>query len=1207
MKRKQQIKCLIGGVTAALGLSSFGLFLYSNGTKLIHASNATNYSITMSSSNAVSEDSEVQLKTQLGNDVTFTYYRVTTPNSGDHTKIMEDGHITNNDNILSITSITAVFTGNLKVASSNSEGDFNSYSALTTGVEFTFDDSPYYIDLFADGGACYLTNAVIKFACAQNPAAEKVVYRRVTDSSEITSGNYMIVYENGNKVFNATSDLASNYISATITNHEIEYKDSLSNAVLAYNKDEGSLMNAQGKYIGHDVSSGTGNRIDFFDEPYANEISLSGFDAFVECGSYIIKYNANSGQTRFRYYNSSTQQLVQLYKATSNKSIYAKSISLSMDSSNLLIGENGQINVTYNPVNTSKRDITWTSSDSEVASVSSNGLVTANKVGDAVITASVKKAAGYAIDSITVHVSKIDVTGVSLNKSSLDLTTIDDPVTLVATITPSNATYKNVTWSSSKEEVATVENGVVTPVSEGETTITVASTDNPSATATCVVTVTKVIPPTIFTYDFQDKSWGTESNAWTSGKAGAGYSNGGVQVTAAASGANATTKDTFNKVQKVTVTYCTNTSSGAGSITVKIGSTAIDTKNVTSTGGTSGRDLVFTSDGTKSGTINITVTCSTNSIYVKSCKIECAPNEPTDPTGVAFENNELSLKAGASKQLSVVYTPSYANQNLDLTWDSSDKTVATVSSSGLVTVNNDAPVDSTTTITAKLSKFVAIPAASLTLTVTEDTPLQKTDIKHTYKEYNANNIYTLDSCPTTGSPKLLIVPVWFTNSSTYISNRNNVRDDIIKAYLGTTSETGWNSVKTFYETESAGAMSLTGVVTDWYECGKASTEFYTEDEGADATCDLVTSAVNWYFSGKSSSEKKAFDTDGNGYLDGVMLIYASPDHQAMSSAGDNMWAYCYWMQDDSKKNTNNPGPNVFFWASYDFMYDSSTSSSRTGKTSYNSGDCSNCNVDAHTFIHEMGHVLGLEDYYDYGNNNYSPAGGFSMQDYNVGGHDPYSVMAYGWADPYIPTESTTITIGDFQSTHDFILLTPEWNAYDSPFDEYLLLELYTPTGLNELDSTYTYAGTLKGPAVPGIRLWHVDARLLYVNQTSGNRYVYNKNNMTTNPSYSGSGVYGVTHAFANSYNSSSYGSPLGSAYYDYDILHLIRNNKSTILKTQSKLSSSDLFKQGDSFTFSDFSKQFPVIGTLNKGVSLGWSFTISALSSTSATIVLTKA
>lgn len=77
--------------------------------------------------------------------------------------------------------------------------------------------------------------------------------------------------------------------------------------------------------------------------------------------------------------------------------------------------------------------------------------------------------------------------GVSLNKTSTSITA-GDSETLTATVSPSNATNKNVTWTSSNTAIATVNNGVVTAVNAGSATITVKTADG-NYTASCVVEV----------------------------------------------------------------------------------------------------------------------------------------------------------------------------------------------------------------------------------------------------------------------------------------------------------------------------------------------------------------------------------------------------------------------------------------------------------------------------------------------------------------------------------------------------------------------------------------------------------------------------------------------------------------------------------------------------------------------------------------------
>lgn len=612
---------------------------------------------------------------------------------------------------------------------------------------------------------------------------------------------------------------------------------------------------------------------------------------------------------------------------------------------------------------------------------------------------------------------------------------------------------------------------------------------------------------------------------------------------------------------------------------------------------TSDDESVSVADGlvtaVSEGEATVTATAKDGSGVAATCAVTVSY---VDATGISLSPSNLEIYTDQTSQLVVTFTPSNAS-NKNVTWDSDNEAVATVTN-GVVSGLTEG--SATITATSEDGGFTA--TCSVSVSVAPE--VEKVTLQSTYMDYVENNVYDIDSCPTVGTGKLLVIPVWFLDSSTYITSeakKSNVRSDLQKAYFGTEAETGWNSVKSFYEEQSKGALTLEGTVTDWYPANQYSTYYYSETDGSDLTSMLVESATNWYFSNNPSESRSDYDRDDNGYLDGIMLIYGSPDYSALTnneSIDDyNMWAYCFWLQKTTLNSVVNPGPNVYFWASYDFMYGSLTASSRAG-SSYASGDTSYCSVDTHTYIHEMGHVFGLDDYYDY-SNQYNPAGGFSMQDYNVGGHDPFSVMAAGWAKPYIPLSSVTITIGDFQSSHDLILLTPSWNTNDSPFDEYMLLELYTPTGLNEFDSAHQYSGGYpKGPSVPGIRLWHVDARLT--------RYVSGsyQTTLSTNPNLSN-----VYTAMSNTYYSAEakdYISPLGSSYADYNLLQLIRNNTFSSYKPTADLSSSDLFKLGDTFAMGTYASQFVNSGKLNSNTNLGWSFTVDSLSSSSATITLSR-
>ncbi len=592
---------------------------------------------------------------------------------------------------------------------------------------------------------------------------------------------------------------------------------------------------------------------------------------------------------------------------------------------------------------------------------------------------------------------------------------------------------------------------------------------------------------------------------------------------------------------------------------------------------------------------------TSSSVAPASSSTTVAPSTSVAPsvvylTNVTFQSS-ASLSEGETLKLNPTYTPSNATDKT-LSWSSNNQSVASVNN-GTITANSagSAVISATYKTSATTTK-----TTSCTVTVTSSGSISKTELKYTYDDYTEQAGY--DSCPQTGNVKLLIIPIWFTDSTSYVSDskKESVRSDIQKAYVGTNTDTGWRSVKTFYEEESLGKLSLSATVSSWYSCGKASS-YYETDNDTSKTTALVTTATNWYFTNNSSDSRSNYDSNKDGFIDGVMLIYAAADYGAKGQEDGNLWAYCYWTNNEANKS--NPQACTFFWASYDFMY-GTNASSRAG-SSYAGGDTSHCTIDAHTYIHEMGHVFGLEDYYDNcEQTRLCPAGGFSMQDWNMGGHDPFSVMAYGWANPYIPTSTTTITLNDFQSSHDVILLAN--HTVDSPFDEYLLIELYTPTGLNKFDSDYAYNNYDRGPSQVGIRLWHVDARLTYttnMDESESDPYYFEPEYSTslfTNPyehDY-------INTAMANSYGG-DYGSYLGSDYYDYNLLQFLRNSTSETYQPANQMDNNDLFKAGSTFNMNTYKSQFYRSGKMNSNTALGWSFTVNSISNNQASITVTKA
>jgi len=164
------------------------------------------------------------------------------------------------------------------------------------------------------------------------------------------------------------------------------------------------------------------------------------------------------------------------------------SVSVSPTSPSVHVGDTRQFTANVQPANAPNRNVNWSSSNTNVATVNSSGLVTAHAAGTATITATT--VVGGRTGSSTITVNPIIPTSVSVSPSS-DSIQISQTRTLTANVQPTNATNRNVTWSSNNTSVATVNanTGVVTAHAAGTATIT-ATTVSGGRTGSSTITVT---------------------------------------------------------------------------------------------------------------------------------------------------------------------------------------------------------------------------------------------------------------------------------------------------------------------------------------------------------------------------------------------------------------------------------------------------------------------------------------------------------------------------------------------------------------------------------------------------------------------------------------------------------------------------------------------------------------------------------------------
>lgn len=314
---------------------------------------------------------------------------------------------------------------------------------------------------------------------------------------------------------------------------------------------------------------------------------------------------------------------------------------------------------------------------------------------------------------------------------------------------------------------------------------------------------------------------------------------------------------------------------------------------------------------------------------------------------------------------------------------------------------------------------------------------------------------------TEGEVKALIIPIDFVD---YRFNNNQI-ERLDKAFFGTEQDTGWESVKTYYKKSSYDKLSFSGTITEVYQSSKKSS-FYTAlyNNGEDADYVLIKEALE-YLDPKINFAD--YDLNKDGYIDALYFIYSTPvyyggSHFFDKNQSDLWWAYVYQYYTDEIELYDGVEAYYYLWAGYDFMDEAFTEEGFTDQQ---------ININAATYIHETGHMLGLEDYYDY-DDSVGPKGGLGgadMMDYTVGDHTSFSKIMMGWTTPYVASnENFEIKIRPFESSGDVILVTNDWK--DSFFDEYFLIDYYTPTGLNE-----GHAGYWGLFSISGIRIYHVNS------------------------------------------------------------------------------------------------------------------------------------
>ena len=204
-------------------------------------------------------------------------------------------------------------------------------------------------------------------------------------------------------------------------------------------------------------------------------------------GNYTMTATAYSGTNRGGIAGTTSSIQFSIVAAP----VLVTGITTTPSTSSLLAGNTVQVVATVLPANASNKTVLWSTSDQTVATVNSNGLVTAESAGEATITATTQDGNFFATTLVTVT-QNVPVIGIATTPATSSLTA-GNTIQITETVLPSNATNKTVLWSTSNQGVATVSNsGLVMAVSPGGATIK-ATTQDGNFLATTVVTITQSV------------------------------------------------------------------------------------------------------------------------------------------------------------------------------------------------------------------------------------------------------------------------------------------------------------------------------------------------------------------------------------------------------------------------------------------------------------------------------------------------------------------------------------------------------------------------------------------------------------------------------------------------------------------------------------------------------------------------------------------
>ncbi len=315
--------------------------------------------------------------------------------------------------------------------------------------------------------------------------------------------------------------------------------------------------------------------------------------------------------------------------------------------------------------------------------------------------------------------------------------------------------------------------------------------------------------------------------------------------------------------------------------------------------------------------------------------------------------------------------------------------------------------------------------------------------------------------PSLNKANILVIPVHFINIKTPIS-----KEYLENAFNSTNNENlEWLSVKNFFQESSYGKLNISFDILDVYNTKNTTSYYETLNKNyIDTSNAILIEALNYY---KDIIDISKYDANNDGYIDGIIMI--NDAKMDINRTNDLWWAYTtYYNNDDITFNGLKVKSNIF--ASRDFF-------------TYDNAKC-----DTHTIIHEITHMFGIDDYYDYNTSIGASEGGLGWADLmdhdTKGDHNSFTKSLLNWASsPYLITTNTNVTINlkPLISSGEYIILANDFDEQKGLYQEYFILEYYANKQANKIDELFS---------INGIRMLHIKAdinkngRFKYNNSTS---------------------------------------------------------------------------------------------------------------------------